>query len=108
MPESVDRPAPDSTTASPSASSRSSSSTAAVLPVVRATSAVGAAGTGSWSLVPRPRAAGGRMGGSAGGDRRVEPLQHLLVHPPEALGGEGALEEPAHPAGALPARADPH
>src|SRR5919112_1446981 len=97
MPESVDRPAPDSTTTSPSATSPARASSEPGSAVAGSTvtgSAVGTAVTPPWCPCPATRAAT-----SGGGDLAVEPAQ--------PLGREGALEEAADAAGAVPGGADP-
>src|SRR3712207_1532326 len=101
MPESVDRPAPESTTTSPSATSAARSSRVPGSAAAGST-AVGTAVTPPWSPSPATRAAT-----SGGGDLAVEPAQELLVHPAQPLGREGALEEAADAAGAVPGGADP-
>src|SRR3954452_5848117 len=80
MPESVDRPAPERTSASPSTSRSASAETPST---VR-----GAAVTGPWSLP-----GGGCARASAGRDRALQPFQQGLVDPAEPLGRERALEE---------------
>src|SRR5918998_3508448 len=101
MPESVDNPAPESTTAFPSPTrparaSRVPGSAAA------GSTAVGTAVTPPWSPSPATRAAT-----SGGSDLAVEPPQQLLVHPAQTLGREGALEEAADATGAVPGGAHP-
>src|SRR4028118_2104593 len=100
MPESVDRPAPVSTTTSPSATSPARSSRVPGPAAGRSTtawSAVGTAVTPPWSPSSSTRAA--RSGVS---DLAVQPAQQLLVHPAQAPGREGPLEEAADAAGAGP------
>src|SRR3712207_1246974 len=96
MPESVDSPAPESTTVSPSATrparaSRVPGSAAA------GSTAVGTAVTPPWSPSSSSRAAG-----SGGGDLAVQPAQQVVVHAAQPLGRERALEEAADAAGAVP------
>src|SRR5215218_6862227 len=97
MPESVDRPAPERTTTSPSATRSASAS------MPGPATAVGTAVTGPSSLAIVARAAG-----SAGGQLGVQPLEDLVVHAAQALGRERALEEAADAAGPVPGRPDPH
>src|SRR5919107_3339158 len=101
MPESVDRPAPESTTTSPSATSAARSSRVPGSAAAGST-AVGTAVTPPWSPSPATRAAT-----SGGSDLAVEPPQQLLVHPAQTLGREGALEEAADATGAVPGGAHP-
>src|SRR5918994_5760267 len=106
MPESVDSPAPESTTTSPSATSpaRASSVWSSRVPgsAAAGSAAVGTAVTPPWSPASSTRAAG-----SGGGDLAVQPAQEVLVHPAQALGRERALEEAADAAGAVPGGAHP-
>src|SRR5690242_10581699 len=95
MPESVDSPAPESTSTSPSATRAASASSGA--PGIRS-GAVSTAVTGPWS----PTNASARR------ELLVEPLEHRRVDPRQPLGREGALEEAADAARPGPARADPH
>src|SRR5829696_6950855 len=95
MPESVDRPAPEMTSARPSASRPASAETP---PTV-----AGAAVTAPWSL-PEGRCARS----SAGGDRTLQPLHQRPMDAGQALRGEGALEEAADAAGPVPGGARPH
>src|SRR3712207_9478452 len=101
MPESVDRPAPDSTTTSPSATSAARSSRVPGTTVAGWT-AVGTAVTPPWSPSPATRAAT-----SGGSDLAVEPAQQLLVHPAQSRGREGAPAEAADAAGAAPGGTHP-
>src|ERR687893_744735 len=101
MPESVDSPAPESTTAFPSPTrparaSRVPGSAAA------GSTAVGTAVTPPWSPSSSTRA-----GGSGGGDLAVEAAQQVLVDPAQPLGREGALEEAADATGAAPGGTHP-
>src|ERR671917_2246118 len=102
MPESVDRPAPVSTTTSPSATSPARSSRVPGSAAAAGSTAVGTAVTPPWSPSPATRAAT-----SGGSDLAVEPPQQLLVHPAQTLGREGALEEAADATGAVPGGAHP-
>src|SRR5919206_3989718 len=102
MPESVDRPAPESTTTSPSATSAARSSRVPGSAAAGST-AVGTAVTAPWSPSPATRAAT-----SGGSDLPVEAAQQLLVHAAQPLGREGALEEAADATGPVPGGADPH
>src|SRR4051812_18716621 len=96
MPESVDSPAPERTTTSPSATRSASAS--------REPGAVccwmGATVTGPSSPRTAVRAA-------TSGELCVEPLEQLVVDAAQTLGREGALEEATDPAGTVPGRADP-
>src|SRR3954454_8237485 len=98
IPESVDSPAPESTTTSPSptSSARASRRSAGAAPV--ASGAVGAAVTVPWSLV-----VGARAGAAV--QLALQPTQQVPMDPLQALRGEGALEEAADAAGAVPRRA---
>src|SRR3954453_12827446 len=100
MPESVDSPAPDRTTTSPSAtrSARASRACAGVAPSPVLSRAVGAAVTSPWSPDD------GRRAGSSG-QLAIEAGEQLAVDPAQPLRRKGALEEPADPARALPSRA---
>src|SRR3954466_6524255 len=98
MPESVESPAPERTTTSPSATRSASASTDPVRG-----SAVGAAVTGPWSLRIVARAAR-----SPRGEFSLEPVEDLAVHPAEALGREDALEETAAATPAVPGRPHVH
>src|SRR3954454_15899689 len=97
MRDSVDRPAPESTTTSPSATSRASAERWSA-PI----------GTVVGADVTRPSSPGSRRRAATSGELAVEPGQHLPVHPRQPLRREGALEEAADPAGALPGGPDPH
>src|SRR4051795_3117845 len=101
MPESVDRPAPESTTTSPSATSPARSSRVPGSAAAGST-AGGAAVTPPWAPSPATGAAA-----SGGGDLAVEPAEQLVVHPAQPLRREGALEEAADAAGAVPGGAHP-
>src|SRR3954454_22980133 len=96
MPESVHRPAPESTTTSPSATSPARSSRVPGSAAAGST-AGGAAGTPPWCPSPPPRTAT-----SGGGAPASEPAEQLVVHPAQPLRREGALEEAADAAGAVP------
>src|SRR3954468_5132819 len=98
MPESVERPAPERTTTSPSATRSASASRDPAR-----CSTGGAAVTAPWSQPIRDRA--GRSGGA---EFAVEPAEDLAVHALEALRREGALEEAADAARAVPGGAHPH
>src|SRR3569833_3542434 len=95
MPESVDRPAPDSTRAPPSASRSVSAETPSTV--------AGVAVTPPWSLPARRCARN-----SAGGDRALQSLEQCLVDAGQALGREGAREEPADAPGPVPGGPHPH
>src|SRR3954447_5692527 len=94
MPESVDSPAPDRTSAPPSASR----SVSAVTP----STVAGAAVTPPWSLPASPCARA-----APGGPRAPQPLQQCLVEARQSLGGERALEEAADAARPVPRRPHP-
>src|ERR671917_1580333 len=102
MPESVDRPAPVSTTTSPSATSPARPSRVPGSAAAAGSTAVGTAVTPPWSPSPSTRAAG-----SGGRDLAVQPAEQLLVHPAQAPGREGPLEEAADAAGTVPGGAHP-
>src|SRR3954447_10871134 len=95
MPDSVDSPAPESTTAPPADSRSVSSSTPSTV--------AGAAVTGPSS----PRIGVRARTGSADRDLAVQPLEQRIVDAGQALGREGALEEPADAPGTGPLAADP-
>src|SRR6476661_1280738 len=90
MPESVDSPAPERTTTSPSATRSVSSSSG-----VAASCSMGAAVTRTSSPRTGDRAA-------SSGEFALEPLQQLVVDPAQPLGREGAFEESADAAGPVP------
>src|SRR5215212_3473264 len=100
MPDSVDSPAPDRTTTSPSATSSASVSRDSAS---ERGGAVGAAVTGPWSLRIGQRAAR-----SARGEFAVQPPEHLVVHAAQALRREGALEEAADAGRSGPGGAGAH
>src|SRR3712207_4369779 len=101
MPESVDRPAPVSTTTSPSATSPVRSSS------VPGSAAAGSTAVGTAVTPPRSPSPATRAVTSGGGDLAVEPAQQLLVDPAQPLRRERALEEAADAAGAVPGGARP-
>src|SRR3712207_846582 len=103
MPESVDRPAPDRTRTSPSATRSASSSRPGT--AVRGGSTAGrAALTGPWS----PATATCAATSDDGGQLPLEPAEQVVVDPAQALGREGPLEEAADAPGAVPGGAHPH
>src|SRR5688572_16997359 len=102
MPESVDSPAPVSTTTSPSRTSPASASRVPGSAAVAWSTAVGTAVTSPWCPAPSTRA-----GSSGSGDLAVQPAEQLLVGPAQPLGREGPLEEATDATGAVPGGTHP-